>query len=322
MALAGASRPALPGVRGKKPRTPGSAGVGKNGVRASVDELKKRWYDLRSRTKERVAERLLDMRGTGGGPSTIPPPTPLEERVEETLEPEAVTGFGELVTSEPGPSTGLPQDTPTSHSSQVPMVSQPREETTEQATTSTCTTNIIHSLATPVATVVLELAPAISQSATSVITGPPPLRRRCRMMRAGQQAESGLPSTTPTEAQLLRGQRLQNQQLGRISGVLQRFERNHANSMQQVHAQLEVIGNNTGGLALSMRKLVAGLLTQSEGARRRDRQLLQRLDRMASSIVRLAVNTTGLSRRTVSLQVDMGHFAGDVAWGLGRSPMQ
>ncbi|KAJ1182048.1 hypothetical protein NDU88_007244 [Pleurodeles waltl] len=34
MALAGASRPALPGVRGKKPRTPGSAGVGKNGVRA------------------------------------------------------------------------------------------------------------------------------------------------------------------------------------------------------------------------------------------------------------------------------------------------
>ncbi|KAJ1144452.1 hypothetical protein NDU88_010750 [Pleurodeles waltl] len=34
MALAGASRPALPGVRGKKPCTPGSAGVGENGVRA------------------------------------------------------------------------------------------------------------------------------------------------------------------------------------------------------------------------------------------------------------------------------------------------
>ncbi|XP_069090716.1 myb-related transcription factor, partner of profilin-like [Pleurodeles waltl] len=72
----------------------------------SVDELKKRWYDLRSRTEERVAERLREMRGTGGGPSTIPPPTPLEERVEETLEPESVTGFGELDTSEPGPSTG------------------------------------------------------------------------------------------------------------------------------------------------------------------------------------------------------------------------
>ncbi|KAJ1204387.1 hypothetical protein NDU88_008165 [Pleurodeles waltl] len=34
MALAGASTPALPGVRGKKTRTPGSAGVGENGVRA------------------------------------------------------------------------------------------------------------------------------------------------------------------------------------------------------------------------------------------------------------------------------------------------
>ncbi|KAJ1201592.1 hypothetical protein NDU88_005399 [Pleurodeles waltl] len=39
MALAGASRPALPGVRGKKPRTPGSAGVGENGVRAQHSSL-------------------------------------------------------------------------------------------------------------------------------------------------------------------------------------------------------------------------------------------------------------------------------------------
>ncbi|KAJ1218878.1 hypothetical protein NDU88_006449 [Pleurodeles waltl] len=72
----------------------------------SVEELKKRWYDLRSRTKERVAEWLREMRGTGGGPSTVSPPTPLEERVEETLEPEAVSGMGDLDTSEPGPSTG------------------------------------------------------------------------------------------------------------------------------------------------------------------------------------------------------------------------
>ncbi|KAJ1189072.1 hypothetical protein NDU88_005823, partial [Pleurodeles waltl] len=63
-------------------------------------------------------------------------------------------------------------------------------------------------------------------------------------------------------------------------GVLRRFERNHAISMQQVHSELQVIGTNTGDLALSMRQLVAGLLTQSDSARRRDRQLLQRLDRM------------------------------------------
>ncbi|KAJ1167475.1 hypothetical protein NDU88_007866 [Pleurodeles waltl] len=35
MALAGVSRPAQPGVRGKKPRTPGGAGEGENGVWAS-----------------------------------------------------------------------------------------------------------------------------------------------------------------------------------------------------------------------------------------------------------------------------------------------
>ncbi|KAJ1114222.1 hypothetical protein NDU88_002461 [Pleurodeles waltl] len=54
---------------------------------------------------ERVAEHLREMRGTGGGPSTVPPPTPMEERVQETLEPEAVAGIGELDTSAPGPST-------------------------------------------------------------------------------------------------------------------------------------------------------------------------------------------------------------------------
>ncbi|KAJ1206888.1 hypothetical protein NDU88_002281, partial [Pleurodeles waltl] len=63
------------------------------------------WYDLRSRTKERVAERLREMRGTGGGPSTVPPPTPMEELVEQTLEPEAVAGMGVLDTSAPGTST-------------------------------------------------------------------------------------------------------------------------------------------------------------------------------------------------------------------------
>ncbi|XP_069085660.1 uncharacterized protein [Pleurodeles waltl] len=173
-------------------------------------------------------------------------------------------------------------------------------------------------MTTPAATVVPEAAPATARSATVHLTGHPPLRRRRRLRRAGLHAESGRSSTTMTEAQLLRGQRLQNQMLGRISGVLHHFVRSNENSMQQLHAQLDVIGNNTGDLALSMRELVAELLSQSEGWRRRDRQLLQRLDRMASSICRLAVNTTGLSRRTVGLQVEMGHFAGDVARGLGR----
>ncbi|KAJ1088622.1 hypothetical protein NDU88_001778 [Pleurodeles waltl] len=80
----------------------------------TLEEIRKRWYDLRARTKERVAERLREMRGIGGGPSTVPPPTALESMVEQTLEPEAVLGMGELDSSTPGTSKSLPQDTPSS----------------------------------------------------------------------------------------------------------------------------------------------------------------------------------------------------------------
>ncbi|KAJ1143488.1 hypothetical protein NDU88_009796 [Pleurodeles waltl] len=252
------------------------------------------------------------MRGTGGGPSSVPPPTPLEERVEETLEQEAVSGFGDLDTSEPTTSTGEyhvshktpPQPTAASHmrTAQDPPALPPARPTS--------------SLKCP--HLLQEAAPATGRSDTLEHTGQPPLRRRRRYRRSGLQAASGRQPPSNGEAQLLRGQRLQNNVLGRISGVLHRFVRNNEASMQHLNTRIDIIATNTGDLALSMRDLAAGLLAQAEGRRRRDRQLLQRLDRMATSIGRLAVNTTGLSRRTVGLQVEMGHFAGNVARGLGR----
>ncbi|KAJ1192989.1 hypothetical protein NDU88_002295 [Pleurodeles waltl] len=240
----------------------------------SIEELKKLWYDLRSRTKVRVAERLREMRGTGGGPSTIPPPTPLEERVDETLEPEAVCGMGELDTSEPGPST--------------------------------------------VAILVSEPAPGPSHSAGVEDTEPPLRRRRRLNVPPVPQAETGDASMLAAKAALLRGQLLQTQEIRKISGAMRRMEQNQNSGLQLVHTELQQLNTHVGDLALSMRQLVAELITEREGARRRDRQLMLRLDRMSASIVRLAVNTTDLSRRTVSLQVDMGHFASDVARGLGR----
>ncbi|KAJ1133146.1 hypothetical protein NDU88_011443, partial [Pleurodeles waltl] len=53
----------------------------------------------------------------------------------------------------------LPQDTPTSPSSQGPLVSQQAHEGTGPATTAICTTNTMPSLETPVAVVVCEPAP-------------------------------------------------------------------------------------------------------------------------------------------------------------------
>ncbi|KAJ1104912.1 hypothetical protein NDU88_002320 [Pleurodeles waltl] len=252
------------------------------------------------------------MRGTGGGPSSVPPPTPLEERVEETLEQEAVCGFGDLDTSEPSTSTGLQQDTPNTPSTQA------QEDTPGPASTPTCTVSSIPAVATPAATITPEAAPATCREDTGGSTGQPPLRRRRRTRPSGLQSASGILPPTTSEAHLLRGQRLQNRFLGRISGVLHRFVRNNHASMQHLHRCTDMMCQNTGDLALAIRELAGGLLAQAEAGRRRDRQIMHRLDRMATSIGRLAINTTCLSRRTVGLQVEMGHFAGDVARGLGR----
>ncbi|XP_069068399.1 vomeronasal type-2 receptor 26-like [Pleurodeles waltl] len=93
------------------------------------------------------------------------------------------------------------------------------------------------------------------------------------------------------EAALLRGQRLQTQEIRRISGALRHMERNQSSSMQLVHSELQQMNTLWGDLALSMRQLVAGLMTETEGARRRDRQLLNRLDRMSASILNKYMKT-------------------------------
>ncbi|XP_069061954.1 myb-related transcription factor, partner of profilin-like [Pleurodeles waltl] len=91
----------------------------------TLDEIKKRWYDQRSTTKERVAEWLREMRGTGGGPSTVPPPTAMEAMVEQTLEPEAIIGRGEVDTSAPETSkSSLPQSF--KHAIIKPLLKKPK----------------------------------------------------------------------------------------------------------------------------------------------------------------------------------------------------
>ncbi|KAJ1132235.1 hypothetical protein NDU88_010562 [Pleurodeles waltl] len=248
------------------------------------------------------------MRGTGGGPSSVPPPTPLEDRIEQTFEPEAVCGFGDLDTSEPSTSTGLQQDTPYTPSTQA------QEDTPGPSSTPTCTVSSIPAVVTPAATATPGAAPATVREDTGARTGQPPLRRR----RRARASDIRNHPPTSSEAHLLRGQRLQNTTLGRISGVLHRIERQNQASMRHLNRRMDLMCQNTGDIASAIRELAAGLLGQAEAGRRRDRQIMLRLDRMATSIGRLAINTTGLSRRTVGLQIEMGHFAGDVARGLGR----
>ncbi|XP_078496514.1 uncharacterized protein LOC144752465 [Lissotriton helveticus] len=64
-----------------------------------TEDLKKRFYDLRSLTKKKLADRHKQSQKTGGGKNTAPPLTELEELVATTLESESVHGLGEVDSS-------------------------------------------------------------------------------------------------------------------------------------------------------------------------------------------------------------------------------
>ncbi|XP_078535026.1 uncharacterized protein LOC144821677 [Lissotriton helveticus] len=65
-----------------------------------INNPQKRWYDLRSRAKEKLAKRMKSAKLTGGGTPRDTPSTPLEEMVESTLLSEAVVGVTNIDTSE------------------------------------------------------------------------------------------------------------------------------------------------------------------------------------------------------------------------------
>ncbi|XP_078542320.1 uncharacterized protein LOC144828057 [Lissotriton helveticus] len=74
----------------------------------SLDELKKRFYDIRSLTKRKMAEIQKQAGVTGGGRNPAPPLTELEELVSSTIERESVTGIGTLDSSARATATGAP----------------------------------------------------------------------------------------------------------------------------------------------------------------------------------------------------------------------
>ncbi|XP_078538634.1 uncharacterized protein LOC144823731 [Lissotriton helveticus] len=66
-----------------------------------VEELRKRWYDMRQRSKEKVAARLTEANKTGGEKSSATYSTPHEELVESTLLPESVSYVADIDSSDP-----------------------------------------------------------------------------------------------------------------------------------------------------------------------------------------------------------------------------
>ncbi|XP_078508446.1 uncharacterized protein LOC144768544 [Lissotriton helveticus] len=66
----------------------------------TIDEIKKRWYDMRLRAKEKLAERLKDANKTGGGSGNVDQPTPHEELIESTIQHESVSGVSAIDSSD------------------------------------------------------------------------------------------------------------------------------------------------------------------------------------------------------------------------------
>ncbi|XP_078517546.1 t-SNARE domain-containing protein 1-like [Lissotriton helveticus] len=64
-----------------------------------IDDLKKRWYDLRIITKKKLAALRKEAGVTGWGKNRAPRLTDLEELVESTLEPESIHGIGDANSS-------------------------------------------------------------------------------------------------------------------------------------------------------------------------------------------------------------------------------
>ncbi|XP_069092410.1 E3 ubiquitin-protein ligase RNF8 isoform X2 [Pleurodeles waltl] len=143
-------------------------------------------------------------------------------------------------------------------------------------------------------------------------------RRHRRRVLAVPQEEIREAAMSGIEASLLTGQRLQTRQLRSISSTLHRMESNMTTGLAEVNTQFTRLNDNVGDLTQAIRQPVTELEADRRSARRRERHTMARFDRMSAAIGRLATNTTGLSRRTVSLQVELVHFAGDVARGLGR----
>ena len=75
---------------------------GLSSTRREVEEVKKRWQDIKRRTKEKVAFNRAQTRMTGSGPPQSEPLTVLESVVQQTLISEQVEGVeGDIDTEEP-----------------------------------------------------------------------------------------------------------------------------------------------------------------------------------------------------------------------------
>ncbi|XP_069061942.1 myb-related transcription factor, partner of profilin-like [Pleurodeles waltl] len=256
----------------------------------TLDEVRKRWCDLRSRTKERVAERMREMYDTGGGPSTVPPPTAIETMVETTLEPESVLGIGDLDSSEPGTSKCLPQGPTNSATVQGEEQGTDTQEKAATDTAGECRT-------TPLVQSAPEYMddPALGLESGIVTPGPMPIESRPQRSAGSVRSRQGPMQSARREdvtdeqllgleASLLQTHRLQNRHMRLMNRNLTRLQDTLMQGFANVDNQFTTMNAHMANMTTSIDSLVREMVADREQARRRKLSTPARLDRLRASL--------------------------------------
>ncbi|XP_078529626.1 uncharacterized protein LOC144807903 [Lissotriton helveticus] len=253
----------------------------------SVDELKKRWYDLRGRAKEKIAERLGEQLATGGREPTVPPNTPLEDQVEETINPQACVGMTQLDSSRPTQDTPGGADVPSTDSEA--LVIEENTEDTEGDTHHTPQPGPSGQAATipviPPPASVARATPMTTGAAVAARSTQPPVgpatpaagRQQTRRPAAVRSQTSGLvrePRTNTSRAG--RGRIVRAGGLS-IERRMLSVHQTQARHLAAIHLQLDKTARNVAHMTAAVEANTQAMSRQRNVNRHRHRQLLTRL---------------------------------------------
>ena len=144
--------------------------------------------------------------------------------------------------------------------------------------------------------------------------------RRRRLCCDGQDLldEAATSQFLGLETSMLKYQCLQHRQLKLVNRNIEKMQQGQNMFHLSFQNQMDTMNQHLACLTTAIQDLCQQVAMDSRQQRHRERSANARMDRQTRAIGRLATATTCRSRCALALHVDMGHFCGDVARGLGQ----
>ncbi|XP_078506962.1 uncharacterized protein LOC144767371 [Lissotriton helveticus] len=120
------------------------------------------------------------------------------------------------------------------------------------------------------------------------------------------------------ETRMLRVQRLQGRHMGAMKLTMTKLCNKLGNMTDAVHEHTTAVSAGNKDIKLCLQELTRAIVAGQQSERRRHRQIMLAVNTTNKAINKLCNSTAVLSRRSVSLQVELGHYCGDVAKALER----